>query len=223
MSFEESLDTASTPWIWFDLDDTLWDFRRNSIDALREFYEVHGLSRLWPDEDSWIDSYHAVNTGLWERYSRGEIDESFLRMERFRMPLTEAGVPDDEARRLSAFFDTDYLERLACRSGLVAGARELLDRLHGRGFRLGILSNGFADTQRKKLKVSGIAHYFSHVVLSEEAGAPKPSVAIFRYAERICGAGAHECVMIGDNPSTDIAGALAAGWRACLISDILGI
>lgn len=221
MSFDLQFGPDEKPWIWLDLDDTLWDFKTNSEETLVEFYAAHGLERLWPTAEKWIEAYHAVNHELWERYGRGEIGEAYLRTERFRRPLTEAGMDEEEAERVSAEFDGDYLERLARRSRLLPGALELLESLKAGGFHLGILSNGFADIQRKKLKSSGIEGYFEHLVLSEEAEAPKPSPEIFRYAERLCGAKASECVMIGDNPLTDIAGARAAGWTAYPISDFL--
>lgn len=217
------LSVEKTPWVWFDLDDTLWDFSRNSLETLREFYDVHNLRNLWPTFEAWEKAYHTVNAELWSRYGRGEISTTFLRTERFRRPFTDAGMPENEAEAAAPELDADYLDRLARRERLLPGAHELLCRLQDEGFRLGILSNGFADTQRRKMLSSGIEHFFSHVVLSEEAGAPKPLAEIFRYAERVSGARPSQCVMIGDNRETDIAGALNAGWEAIYIGDILSL
>ena len=211
---------ADTPFIWFDLDDTVWDFRNNSLDTLREFYEARALDRFWPSPGEWIDSYHAYNGPLWVRYGKGEISLDYLRLQRFIIPFAEAGVHISEAE--AGEFDADYLDRLSRRTRLVPGALDLIARLHAGGFTLGIISNGFADTQRRKLQSSGIERYFSHLVLSEDAGEPKPSPVIFRYAEKVSGAGPRQCVLIGDNPDTDIAGAINAGWQAFLVSDILG-
>lgn len=90
----------STPWVWFDLDDTLWDFRGNSHVCLSEVYGEFGLERYFGSVDRWRDSYHDVNHRLWDMYNRAEISGAVLRMERFRLPLVGAGCTDAEARRL---------------------------------------------------------------------------------------------------------------------------
>lgn len=215
------LDVRVTPHVWFDLDDTVWDFTHNSADAMREFYAERHLDRLWPDFESWLGAYRAVNSALWEQYGRGEIDLDTLRTERFRRPLVQVGVTEADARALAADYDADYLCRLASRKALIPGVRELLDDLVARGFTLGILSNGFAGTQQQKLRSAGIEHLFKYVVLSDEVGEPKPFPAMFRYAESVCGGNAGSCVMIGDNPATDLAGARGAGWLAIDIHDVL--
>ncbi len=215
------LDVSVTPHVWFDLDDTVWDFTRNSADAMHEFYVERCLSRLWPTFEAWLSAYRAVNSALWERYGRGDIDLATLRSERFRRPLVEAGVGDEEAKALAVDYDADYLRRLAMRKELVPGVRGLLENLVARGFTLGILSNGFAGTQQKKLQSAGIDHLFKYVVLSEEVGVPKPFPEMFRYAEKVCGGTSASCVMIGDNPATDLAGARGAGWLAIDIHDVL--
>ena len=120
---------AGRPWIWFDLDDTLWNFHDNSLAALREIYREYELDRFWPTEQQWLDDYHAVNDELWRLYSRGEITRDVLRMERFRRPLVSAGCADAEAREMSAMLDGVYLGKLGKMSGTVPGAHDVLNRL----------------------------------------------------------------------------------------------
>ena len=203
-------------WVWWDLDDTLWDFQANSLLSLAEVYIDFGLGRLFSSIGEWCDAYHEINHQLWEQYNRGEIDMAKLRMERFRRPFVNAGMDDASARELSAEMDVAYLRSLGEKPGLVAGARDVLDYLRERGYRMGILSNGFSDVQYNKLATSGITGYFDHVVLSDAVGFNKPDTRIFDYAARLAGASSKECVMIGDNPSTDILGAGNAGWNTIL-------
>ena len=59
------------------------------------------------------------------------------------------------------------------------------------------------------------------MIISDEIGIQKPDAQIFRFAEQETGATPETSVMIGDNPSNDIAGALEAGWRA-IYYDIKG-
>jgi putative hydrolase of the HAD superfamily len=95
---------------------------------------------------------------------------------------------------------------------LVPGAEEVLDHAARLGV-AGILSNGFRETQRGKIARFSLERWVSHVVLSEEVGAMKPSRAIFDAAFRAAGApkGARK-VYVGDSFATDVLGAKAAGW-----------
>lgn len=205
---------TNSKWIWLDLDDTLWDFRANSLVALHRVYAEKQLDRYFATCQVWIDSYHEVNDLLWTQYAAAEITQDYLRMERFRRPLTTAGCPDTEARQLSTDLDPLYLGILGTLPGVVPGTFELLTTLRDAGYKLGILSNGFREVQYAKLHTSGIDKYIDCVVLSDEIDVNKPDVRLYRYAEQKAHTTAEQCVMIGDNPLTDIAGALNAGWGA---------
>ena len=90
-------------------------------------------------------------------------------------------------------------------------AIEMLDYLSAK-YPLTIISNGFTEVQYKKIRSSNIGHYFSHMVLSEAAGALKPDKRIFEYAMQLNGCNnPKECIMIGDSYEADIIGAQNAG------------
>lgn len=197
---------------WIDLDDTLWDFKGNSRIALAGLYDDYNLSRWFLSTADWIECYERHNHALWNLYNHASITKEYLMAERFKRPLLEVGceLAEEYGRR----FDVEYLDRLAdCRS-LVDGAIDLLERLHSHGWKTGILSNGFTEVQHRKIHNSGLEPYIDFVVLSDDIGINKPDVRLFRYAERVSGCDAAHCMMVGDNPDTDIAGALAAGWQA---------
>lgn len=204
-------------YLWFDIDDTLWDMSGNSTAVLSElFYSdpaVHGFFRERGLQE-WLDCYHSVNVDLWDSYNRGAIGRDYLRSERFARPLRMCGCGEEEAAAASARLDADYLDRLGRCTGLVAGADELLSALSGLGYRMGLLSNGFKEVQHRKLCSGGIASYFDTLVLSDDIGINKPDPRIFGYALECAGVSAAESVLIGDNPLTDVAGALGAGWSA---------
>lgn len=200
--------------VWLDLDDTLWDFKANSHDSLLEVYDHFKLQRFWPDSELWLDAYHTMNDRLWTDYAAAVIDRDTLRRERFRTPFVEAGMDADEAERITPEVDRYYLTRLGLRGLMVEGAEALVDRLRADGFRLGILSNGFKEVQYNKMKSSGLDDKFDTIVLSDDIEINKPDIRIYRYAEQKAGVGPDRCIMIGDNDSTDIAGALDAGWIA---------
>ncbi|MBO4945152.1 MAG: YjjG family noncanonical pyrimidine nucleotidase [Muribaculaceae bacterium] len=205
-------------WVWFDLDDTLIDFQLNSKAALNRTYIEAGLSRWFSSAEQWIECYESHNYPLWDQLSRGEITTEYLRMERFRRPLADAGADDTEARRISSMLDPMYLDFLAQEKTLLPGAAEILCALRARGMRIGILSNGFADVQHRKIRRAGIDGLIDLTVLSDDIGVQKPDLRLYRHAmERSGESDSSRHLMIGDNPSTDIAGAIAAGWGAILL------
>lgn len=204
---------AGRPWVWFDLDDTLWNFHGNSLVALGEIYRQFSLNRFWDSEERWLDSYHVVNDELWRLYSHGNVTRDVLRTERFRRPLAEAGCPADEALAMSAQLDGAYLGLLAKMAGTVPGAHEVLHRLRP-FYNIGILSNGFAEVQYGKMATAGLSSLIDCVVLSDEIDINKPDKRIFDYACRKAGTVPAQSLMVGDNPDTDISGAVGAGWTA---------
>lgn len=198
--------------VWIDLDDTLWDFHSNSRIALDGLYRDYCLDSHFPTSEDWIECYERHNTALWDKYNHGLIEKPFLMVERFLRPLLEGGHP--QAKKLAAIFDTEYLDRLAECTRLIEGAVTLLKELRARGWSTGILSNGFVEVQHRKIRNSGLTPYIDYIVLSDDIGVNKPDVRLYRHAEEVADVKAPDCLMIGDNLSTDIAGALNAGWRA---------
>lgn len=211
-----SSDRQKVKVVWIDLDDTLIDFHANSRAALSRLYTLEGFDRLWPSPEAWIEAYEGHNIPLWVDYSVGNISTATLRLERFRRPLTDAGMPDAEALAIAPRLDPLYLDLLAEERRLIPGATELLDALRARGLMVGVLSNGFAEVQYRKIARAGLTDKIDRVVLSDDIGITKPDTRLFRHAQTLTPyphtPGAH--LMIGDNPATDIGGALAAGWKA---------
>lgn len=202
--------------VWVDLDDTIIDFTTNAHTALvRLWHNYPQLQTLFSSPDAWAEAYEHHNMALWALYSQGRVTRPFLRMERFRLPLTEAGMPDADARQLSDSFDTIYLDYLAQERVLMPGALDFLKRLRATGVRIGCLSNGFKEVQYRKMRTAGVDSYFDITVLSDDIGINKPDVRLFDYAmERVGDTDPAHHLMIGDNLATDIAGARAAGWHA---------
>lgn len=205
-------------WVWFDLDDTLIDFTSNSKAALAKLYVEARLDRWFADAAIWTERYEGHNHPLWDSLARGEITTAFLRMERFRRPLADAGCSDVEARRLSTDLDPLYLDLLAQERGLVPGAKEILRKVREAGVHTGILSNGFKDVQHRKIEHAGLSELIDLTVLSDDIDVQKPDTRLYIHAMERAGITDHSAhLMIGDNPDTDIAGALRAGWQAILL------
>jgi putative hydrolase of the HAD superfamily len=195
--------------IFFDLDDTLWDFERNSGEVLKELYEEHGLAgRLNTDFNTFQNAYRELNLSLWTRYYKREIDKVFLRNNRFQLVFCQYGY-DDYAHSLR--ISEEYLLRAPKRQYLKEGCIDLLQYLKGR-YQLHIITNGFTEVQNIKIDTCGLRSFFKHIIISEEHGLVKPEEKIFRLGESLASAKPEDCVMIGDNFDSDITGGLNAGW-----------
>ena len=195
--------------LFFDLDHTLWDFRGNSRETLRELHTVESLSAAGIAEAAeFIEVYEEVNHAMWAQYSAGRMEKEVLRVLRFRDTLLRFGIRDG---RLADRLANAYIDLSPRKPLLMPGAAQLLGDLHGR-FKLHIITNGFDEVQHVKLRCSGIEHHFDVVLTSERAGAHKPDPRIFREALRRTKASAQESLMVGDNVLADMLGARQAGW-----------
>lgn len=203
--------------LFIDFDDTLYDTHGNAVIALGETFEWYHLERYFDDPQKFYDAYWCANIDLWSRYSKGEISRDYLIVERFRRPLSE-GRGMEVTEKLCLEMSDRFLDFCASKSGVIDGAHEVIAYLKGRGYRMHMTSNGFHEVQYRKLAACGMRDCFDTIILSEDAGANKPSQVYFEYALRMSGAQRETTLMIGDNLQTDILGALNAGIDAMLFN-----
>ena len=196
--------------LFIDFDDTLYDTHGNAILALREVFDYFGWQRWFADPQVFYDAYWETNVRLWAQYAAGAIDRDYLLVERFRQPLA-LGQGLDPSRDYCLEVSDKFLALTSVKPGVVPGAHELVRYLAAKGYRMHICSNGFHEVQHKKLTSCGLLPYFQTIILSEDAGANKPSPQFFDYAFRTSEARAETTLMIGDNFTTDILGAKRAG------------
>lgn len=194
--------------IFIDLDHTLYDFERSTRLTFLELYEKFNLKKNGvADFDQFVMMYKRNNVELWGQYRDGKIKKKFLNVERFHSTLLHFGIDD---RAFAGRFASEYLQNSPLKKALFPGVMEALEYLHGK-YRLHIITNGFEEVQRVKMKANDLNRFFATITTSEEAKAKKPSEKIFIHAMASSGASPDESLMIGDDYDVDIAGAKNIG------------
>ena len=193
--------------LFFDLDHTLWDYDRNATESLSELYQIYRLQDLGiPTFEKFFESFHEVNFQLWDWYNVGKIDKHFLRKERFPRIFEHAG---GNYKAIPAEFEEDFMHRTSSKSHVFPYSKEILTYLKEK-YRIHVITNGFNESQAKKMKSADLDGYFELVVTSETTGYKKPDPRIFHYTMDQLKTTPDVCLMIGDNPASDILGAQRA-------------
>ena len=208
--------------MFFDLDHTLWDFEKNSKICIHQIYEQH--KAIFPKEigfEAFFQKFSTINSALWNQLDLSLITHEYLRTFRFQKVLQALDIEIDE--QFSLEVNQMLLDLLPHQQHLMNDAFDTLEALEERGYKMHIISNGYQDIQIKKMKSSGIYHFFDQIITNDIAGARKPEKAIFDFALFKANADISNSLMIGDNLIADIEGARNAGLRTIYFNpDIVG-
>jgi putative hydrolase of the HAD superfamily len=190
--------------IFFDLDRTLWDFEKNSNEALLEIYHKFDLyEKGIPNFNRFITNYKIHNEKLWSLYRNNIITKKYLRSSRFQLCLLDFGVDDS---KLALDIGNFYIKSSPYKTHLFPYTHEVLSYLKKK-YKLHIITNGFQEVQLLKLAKSNLFDYFDKIVTSEQVGVMKPDLSIFNYAMTMATAQPEKSVLIGDDFLVDILGA----------------
>ncbi|MGQ3480223.1 YjjG family noncanonical pyrimidine nucleotidase [Paenibacillus sp. TY11] len=192
--------------ILFDVDDTLFDFKKAESHALHNTFTQFGLSQ---GATKYKASYDEINSALWREAEEGHITSAQLRVERFKRLFTLHGLdfnPDA--------FSAAYLRYLGEGAFLIDGAVELCNELSD--CRLAIITNGIKEVQTSRIQLSPLRHVFEQVIISEEVGCQKPQAGIFDYAFTMLAiSDKSKVLMVGDSLTSDIQGGNKYGIDTC--------
>ncbi len=195
--------------IFFDLDHTLWDFETNAKETLQDLYAGYGLQQKGiPSFEEFHKAYSYHNDIMWERFRKGYITREILRWKRVWLTLLDFRIADEA---LTQEMSAKFLEILPTKTHLFPYTTEALDYLKGKNYPLHLITNGFEETQLRKLRHAGIESYFTCIVTSESAGSLKPHRGIFDFALQQVNASSAESIMVGDTLEVDILGAKEVG------------
>lgn len=197
--------------IFFDLDNTLWDHRRNAYLTLKDIFNRQKVNDKYNlNFEDFHREYFTINERLWEQIRDGEIDKEYLRKHRFYDSFLFFGIDDFE---LAQLFEDNFLDEILNYNDLVEGAFELLEYLSGKNYQLHILSNGFKEVTARKCELSGIKNYFKTITSADEINVRKPHREVYEYALNKAGAKIEETMMIGDDWIADVEGGKSFGLK----------
>lgn len=210
---EDVTNGGAPQFIYFDIDDTLLDHRAAERAALAD---LHAAGRFGDHPLAHVQAtYHTSNVPLWRDFAAGRITKNELQHERFARLLTALSLPQADP----AATGTDYLDRYGAHWRWTEGAEAAFHAIAD-AFPVGLLTNGFREQQRAKLdRFPALASRAETVIISEEVGAMKPHLDIFRHATEAAGVAAGEILYVGDSLHSDVEGGTAFGWRVAWLTD----
>lgn len=192
--------------ILFDMDDTLFDFKRSEETALQKTFLEFGLPGNAAD---YRPSYKEISSVLWTELEQGEMLLSELKVERFRRLFVKHRLEVNAEE-----FGNRYLEYLGMGTHLKNGAAELCRNLGD--YRLAVLSNGFQGVQESRIQGSPLNNTFEDIITSEKAGYQKPDPRIFDYAfSTLQIKDKTRVLIVGDSLTSDIQGGINYGIDTC--------
>jgi putative hydrolase of the HAD superfamily len=195
--------------VLFDLDDTLHDdtsaYRSAARQVAEDVARERGIS-----SDALEAAYVAEADAFWHRLSATDLTVRLknVRAKLWRRALARIGI-NDEA--LGVRCANAYHEYRRGNFALFPGALDLLQSLRSRGKRIGLVTNGFAETHHEKITLLKLRDVLDAIFIADEVGMLKPDPQIFAHACRTLGVAPEAAAMVGDRYERDIRGAIEAG------------
>lgn len=195
--------------IFFDFDNTLWDFETNSRNTMQIIFQKLNLCQTH-DFNLFFETYTKHNDSLWHSYRKNEVIKKDLTRLRFQNTFDDLEIKGIDAGEMNEL----YLNEMPNQKILIEGVTQILQYLKKKRYHLNIITNGFSEVQRKKIETSGLKPFFDKIFISEEIKSPKPERAIFEHAVKSTNAKKNRTIMIGDDWNIDVLGAVNYGIDA---------
>ena len=194
--------------VFFDIDYCLMDTPTSERRIIRELYAQQG--QVVGDDVG--DEYREINRQLWVYLDHGQITRERLYVMRFER-LFQLHPFHKPAEEVAPWF----LDQLAHAYDATVGAEHLLKRLQEAGVRVFTASNGIGEVMNGRVANAGLSKYLTGAFAADEVGAMKPSAQYFDYIFKHSGeTDLSRTLMVGDNPVTDVNGAVEYGMVGAL-------
>lgn len=150
--------------------------------------------------DEFLSVYEQVNREMWRGLRTGELDKDRVRRIRFTLALERIGIKDDE---LGQKLNKEYVSICPLNGLLIPGAIELLKEITALKKLIVICSNGFSETQIKKLQSTGMDCYIQSMYCSDDLNTHKPDPKFFHQILQLEEVDSSEVLYIGDDLKVD--------------------
>ena len=181
----------------FDMDGVLLDSETVCDEIWKQLAEEMRL----PDIQAAIDENRGCNVDLMAEQLTARYGEGFDKPKFF----------GDFSVRFREWEDTKGIP-------LMPAARETLDYLKQKGYRLALATSTSRRTATRQLKAVGVFEYFEACVFGDEIERSKPAPDIYQKAAALLGLAPKNCVAIEDSPN-GIKSAAAAGLVPIMVPD----
>jgi putative hydrolase of the HAD superfamily len=179
----------------FDLDDTLYPFRRFVLSGFAACARRLARTRGADGRRAFRWMVRAFRSD-----AQGREVQTALQM---------MGLPD----RLTPGLVDAIIWGKELNLKLPRSSRRALADLRARGWRIGVLTNGDPAVQARKIDALGLAAHVDAIVFAAEHGGGKPEAAAFREIARRLHVRVDRTVFVGDDEWCDVIGARAVGMR----------
>jgi putative hydrolase of the HAD superfamily len=186
-----------------DLDHTLWDFDENCRSTISELHQEYFKLFKNIEPETLFRDFLKINNFSWHQYDHNLITKEELRAFRFKelLRIHQLGHHD-----IAEELEEKYLYRCPKKGKLIPHALEFIKSVY-KNYNITIITNGFQKTQEEKIKYSGLEPYMHQLHTSESTGFKKPDQNFFNTVLEDIKVEKSKCLIIGDNPYTDIRGA----------------
>ena len=185
--------------VLFDLDGTLLDRRRSFERFVRDQWQRFAPFLKAVDREEYVQTLIELDR-----------DGYAPRKSLFTGVVARFGIPSGVAETLL----DDYRSGFPNTCVLFPDAAPTLSGLRTSGLKLGLITNGSARMQSRKLQCLALAPMFDTILISDAEGISKPDPQIFHRALERLNVSPARSVFVGDHPLVDVAGARAAGMQA---------
>jgi len=185
--------------IFFDLDETLLDFKGAEYLGVMAFYEKYGhVFHL--EKDAFYNHWCNISAKHFKRFLSGHLSFDQQKVKRITeiFKAADIAITETEATALFEFYLASFKANWKPFDDVIPCLEILKEN------RLGVLTNGDAKQQRQKLEKLGIAKYFEWVITSGDIGFAKPDLRFFEIACKKTNTSPNECLFISDDLEVDI-------------------
>jgi HAD superfamily hydrolase (TIGR01549 family) len=224
--YMDTRDDRPIELVTFDLYDTLVELHPKRWERLKSALDRLGVQSNLDDlraADVIAEDYFTIVNGAIPLRDRPAADRERLRLEYMNVWLEAAGIPHDELlvrearQEYLAEFETPAVSDSPYGGYLVFDdVVPATIRLHEAGIKTAIISNADNDVTNFCMHLD-FAKGMDLIVTSALIGYEKPHIKTYEAAFIPLGIDPTHALHIGDQPKSDVVGALNAGMRAALI------